>query len=234
MKKFQLTLLTLAFGGIVSFAQSADDILNKHIEAMGGAKWKTIKTVKLTGVMSQGGVDITMSETIKNNEWSRTDISAAGQSGYVLVTQKEGWMYMPFLGQTKPEAMSAEDVSLSKDKLNYSYQLLVDKGGIKSSTMAGKDSVDSKPCFKLKIKTTDGNEISAFFDCKTYFLSKVSTMVKVEGTEQEVAVTYGDYKKQPEGVFIPMTMGTTQGDLHFTAVELNKPYGDEYLKHETN
>ena len=233
MKTLKLSILAIAIVATAqtSYAQTADEVLQKHIEAIGGAKnWDYIKTVKLTGGMSQGGMDISMVQTIVNDKGMRTDITAMGQSGYMIITPTSGWMYMPFAGQTKPEPIPAEQLKMQKDKLNFKSQQLVDKSLIAKTMLEGKDTINSISCHKLKVTNKDGSDQTCYIDCKTFYLIRTEMKVKMGDEEQEVGITYSDFKKQPEGIVFPMTMGTSQGEVKFKTIEVNKTIDETIFK----
>ena len=175
----------------------------------------------------------TMSQTVVNDKGMRTDISVLGQNGYIICTPTEGWMYFPFAGQTEPQALPVEQVKLSQDRLNYSNQLLVNKAFIVKSSLEGTDTINSASCYKLKITCKDGNEETCYIDTKTYFLVKTEAKVSIQGDDQDLAVSYSDFKKQPEGVTIPMSMSSPQGDVSFNSVEFNKVTDDKIFKPDT-
>ena len=216
--------LAISFTGINSYAQTADEIIQKHIEAIGGSKnWEKIKSVKMVGAMSVQGMEMNLTQTIINEKGARTDIAMMGQNGFMIVTPKEGWMYMPFGGgMTKPEPMPMDQVNMQKGQLNYNNSQLVDKSSITKSTLDGRDTIDNVSCYKVKLSTKDGGEEVCYFDSKTYYMLRVEKKVKVKDEEQEVPVSFSNFVKQPEGVVIPMTMGTAQGDITFKSVEFNK------------
>lgn len=226
--------LAISATALTSFAQTADQIIQKHIEAIGGTKnWDKIKTVKLVGAMSAQGMEIPVTQTIVNDKATRTDITAMGQTGYIIMTPTKGWQFMPFTGQTAPQEIPADQLKTNKSQLNYKNMQMVDKSLISKATLEGNDTINSVNCFKLKVTNKEGNEITCYFDAATYYLVRQETKVKVQDDEQEVGISYSNFKKQPEGIVIPMTMGTPQGDITFKSVEFNKPVDDKIFKPDT-
>ncbi len=229
--KLSMVAIAIAVTGCTAYAQTADEVIQKHIDAVGGCNaWDKIKSVKLTGSINQGGMELTMAQTIVNDKGSRTDISAMGQNGYMIITPTEGWMYMPFGGQTKPEPIPMDQLKSQQDKLNFKNSQLVDKGHIAKSSLEGRDTINKTPCFKLKITDKDGSEQTCFIDAKTYYLVRTEMKMNLQGDEQELSITYSDFKKQPEGITVPMTYGTAQGELKFKSIEINKTYSDGLFK----
>lgn len=234
MKAIKLSMMALAISvsGFTAYAQkTADEVIQKHIDAVGGIKnWDKVKSVKLVGSVSANGMDIPMTQTIVNGKGYRMDISVMGQNGYSIVSDKGGWQYMPFMGDTKAKELPAEQIKMSREKLDFKNSQLVDKSVIASSALDGKDTVNSVPCIKVKIKMKSGEDVVCYFDAATYYMVKQEMKLKINDEEQEMATTFSNFKKQPEGIVIPMTIGTPQGDVTFKTVEINKPVDDKMFK----
>ena len=237
-----IKLFPIAIGTVMMFtagittvkAQTADEIIQKHIDAIGGSdNWNKITSMKRVGSMSMQGVDIGFTQTVVNNKGERMDISAMGQNGYVIITQTEGWMFMPFQpGMDKVTPMPAEQVKAAQSQINVKAGLLVDKSEVAKAEYVGKDTVNNIGCLKVKITDKDGNEQTAFFDAATYYLVHSERKMKVQDEEQEVAINFSNFQKQPEGVVIPMTVTAPmgQGDITFKSVEINKSVDDNTFK----
>jgi len=237
MKAIKLTVLaaTMFIAGMTTVkAQNADEIIQKHIDAIGGtSNWDKIKSMKRVGSMSMQGMEIGFTQTVVNDKGMRTDISAMGQNGYVILTPKEGWMYMPFQpGMDKVTPMPAEQIKAAQSQLNVKADQLLDKSAITKAEYVGKDTVNNIGCLKVKITDKDGNEQTAFFDASTYYIVHSERKVKVQDEEQEVAINFSNFQKQPEGIVIPMTVTSPmgQGDINFKSVEINKTIDDSIFK----
>ena len=102
-----------------TYAQSTAEIISKHIEAIGGVKnWSNLKSLRQTGKIKMQGAEITITTSQIDQKAYRTDIAVMGMNGYTFFTTTEGWMFMPFQGQTVPEPMTPEDVKMSQDQLD--------------------------------------------------------------------------------------------------------------------
>ena len=232
--KFSIMALAIACTGVTVQAQTltADQVLQKHIDAVGGIdNWNKIKTVKLVGSMSQQGMEIGMTETRVTGKAMRVDISAMGQNGYMIYTTTEGWMYMPFMGQKEPTALPADQLKGAQEQLNFKNNQLVDKALITKVALDGTDTISNMPCYKLKVTNKDGSEQMCYIDTKTFYLIRAEKKAQVQGEDQEVAVTFSNFVKQPEGIVIPMMMNAAgQGDITFKSVEFNKTIDDKTFR----
>ncbi len=221
--------------GFAAHAQTtAEEVIQKHIDAIGGEKaWDKVKSVKMVGAMSTQGMEIAVTQTIINDKAFRMDISLMGQTGYMIYTDKGAWQFMPFAGDTKPKEMPAEQASAGKDKLNFKNTVMANKAIIAKATIDGTDTINSVPCIKLKITGKDGNESVCYFDTKTYYLVKQDVKAKIQDEEQEMSYSFSNFKKQPEGIIIPMTYSTPQGDIVFKTIEINKKIDEKIFVPET-
>jgi hypothetical protein len=104
---------------VFTFAQTADEIVTKHIEAVGGvAAWKKVNSLYYEGKMTVQGAEVNVTLTVLNGKGVRQNISVMGMTGYQIITPTAGWNFMPFQGQTAPEAITPEVLKESADDLD--------------------------------------------------------------------------------------------------------------------
>jgi hypothetical protein len=232
VKKLLLLAGLAVTTGLTVKAQTADEIIVKHIEAMGGnANWNKINSIKLSGSASMGGMDMAMSQTTVNDKGMRMDMSMMGINGYTIITPTEGWMYMPVQpGMDKVTPLPADQVKASQGKLKVKSGLLLDKSAISKAEYIGKDTINQVGCYKLKVTDKDGTDQTAYFDATTYYLVRLEVKLKMQDEEQEVALNYSNFQKQPEGIVYPMVLGSSQGDFTIKTIEINKPVDASVFK----
>jgi hypothetical protein len=208
----KLKTLALAATAMISMqasqAQTADDVVNKYVEAMGGKeKLMALKSVKMTGSISVQGMDVGIAITILNGVGSRNDISVPGMGeGYQIMTPTKGWSYMPFQGQTSPEEVSDDKVKAGQAQLDLQSSLVNYKEKGHTIELLGKETVES----------------TVFIDAKTYYRIKSVTTSNVNGEDMEVETGYSDFKKV-DGYVFPFSQTTPNGPITYTSVEVNKP-----------
>ncbi len=231
MKKITLFIaaaVALSAQSVVSFAQTGDEIITKHIEAIGGEKaWSKVKSMKMTGATSVQGMDVGMEIMIQDQKAMRTNVSLMGMEGYIIITDKGGWMYMPFQpGMDKVTPYPEEQLKAVKGNLSIRNGFLADKSVVKSSKFSGRDTLDGVPCLKVDISGTDENERTVYFDAKNYYMVRVESTVKKGDEEAEVAVSYSNFQKQDGGIVVPMTQTNPMlgGDIVFKKVEVNPAF----------
>ena len=213
-------------------AQTVDEIVSKHVAAMGGeSNWNKVTSVKLTGSMNAGGVELPVTVTTVDKKGYRMEFSMNGIVNYAIVTPSSGWMYFPTQGQTKPEAMPDELVKDEDDQMDVSMDALVDyKAKGNKVALLGKDDVEGTECYKLKVTHKNGKEETVFLDLNTLYTIRIVEKSKANGQETEEVSNLGNYQILPEGIVYPMSIETSGTPMKVTKVEVNNTVDENIFK----
>ena len=223
---FLLVLLTFA-GTATARAQTADDIIAKHLAAIGGAdNWKKIKSVKKNCIRLSRGIEIPVTITVVQGKGYRYESTIGGMTNYSIITENEGWSFNP-RNQQKPDALPAESVKLSQDRLDIQGPLIDYKEKGYKIVYLGTDDVEGTECYKLKVTMPSGKEETIFIDASNYYLVRTVEKTRANGKEQSQTTTYGDYNRLPEGIIYPMSV---DGGLTIKTIEINKTVDDNIFK----
>lgn len=230
MKRFFLSILAIATFGF-TYAQTADEIVNKHVTAIGGLDaWKKVNSMVTTGTIKMQSAEIGVSQTILNGKGSRQDITAMGMSGYQIVTPVSGWNFMPFQGQKAPEPITADELKEAQDDLDVQGSLIDYKAKGHTVEYLGTDDVEGVDAYKLKLTLKNGKVQTIFIDPKNYYIIRVITKQKANGKEMEVTTNISNYQKLPEGIMVPWSIGLPFGEMIISKVEINKPVDENIFK----
>jgi hypothetical protein len=223
MKKL-FSLSVALFCGIMAFAQpTAEEIVSKHIQAIGGAEnWKKVNTMVMEGSMNVMGNDVDIKVFQENNKGNRVDISVAGMTGFNLITDKKGWNYMPFQGQTTPEPMTEEDVKEAADDLDIQGSLVDYKEKGHTIELLGTEEVEGTECYKLKVNRKNSGEQTLFIDKNSYFVLRSAQKQKAMGQEVDQVSDYSDYK-EVSGVMVPFSLSQGMGTIVMSSIKINEP-----------
>lgn len=221
---------SLSFGmtafaiSLSSFAQTADEVVAKHIDAIGGKdNWKKVNTMKMEATITTQGMDIPITMYQVHNKAQKQEINVMGMTGYSILTNEAGWNFMPFMGQSEPEPMTADDVAVGKENLDIQGELVDYKDKGHNIELLGKEDVDGTDCHKLKLTRKSGRSTVYFIDAKTSYIVRTSSKVTVNGKEVDQVMNLSNYQKTPEGLVVPMTMENSSmpAPINITKVEVN-------------
>lgn len=211
-------------------AQTADEIINKHLEARGGIeKLKSLQTMILEGSMNQGGTEIQMKFYYAQNKGTKVEFSVMGQTGYNIVTPTEGWKFNPFSGNTEAEPLSPEELKDGQAQMDIQGALLDYKAKGHSVEYAGKESIQGEEFTKLKLTRSGGKIVTYYFN-KIFLLARSVSTTTAQGSEQEVISEYSDFRKTPEGFMVAFKRTSGPNEITFDKVEINPKIDDNTFK----
>lgn len=207
-----------------SFAQTADEVVGKYLQAKGGAdKIKTLNSAIMTGEINQGGTKIPVTMYAVQNKAFRVEFTFNGLTGFQIITDTSGWNFNPFAGQSKAERMTADDIKSSQDQLELQDDLLDYAAKGSSVEMLGKDDVEGTECYKLKLTLKSAKEKTLFISTADNMLIKTSEKITANGQEMESSTFLSNYKPVGPGVLMPFSItNNLQGQVDITNIEVNK------------
>lgn len=199
LKAVSFVLLTVISTGTIS-AQSADEVVNKYVTAMGGKEiLGNIKTIYVESSMNMMGNEVPVKTYLSNGKGYKTEMDFNGQTIVQCVTDKGGWAQNPMMGQTTPTALPEDQVKAGQAQLEIGGPLFNYAAKGNKIELIGKDTVASKPQFKLKVTPKVGEIATYYIDANTGYLTKVVSNFSGFGQEGERTITFADYKKTDFG-----------------------------------
>ena len=222
MKTLKAILLSAAISvTMVASAQTADEVINKHIAAMGGAdKLSSLKTVRMEGNLNTQGVEVALTLTKKHLVGMRVDMEIMGTSNYQIVNATKGWAFMPVMQQTEPQEMKPDQLKSAQGQLDLQGSLFNYKQKGYTAEYVGPEKVDGKDAHKLKV-VKEGRDVMYFVDATSGFILKTASKATIQGQEMDIQTTYADYKQTPDGFWFPFSSTTLQGPMSFSKIEVN-------------
>lgn len=214
------TLLT----GVFTFAQTADEIIAKHIDAIGGKdKISQIKSIYMESTAQIMGNDAPVVTTILNGKGFKSETEFNGSKIIQALNDKSGWVINPMAGGTSATALPDEQYKVAKEQIYVGGEL------INYSTNGGKAELLGKEgdLYKIKITAKDNSTTTYYIDPATYYLKKQVKQGDMMGQPVEITVSFSDYQKTDFGYVIPHKIDTDMGgNFSFSAtvnkVEINK------------
>jgi len=219
------------------WAQTAEEIIAKNIQARGGSdKLKSVQSIKSTTTMAMGpGMEAPGLLIQKRGNLARLEFTIQGLTAVQAYDGKNAWQIMPFMGKKDPELMSADEAKEVEEMADLDGPLVDYKSKGHQVELLGKEKVEGTDAYKLKVSLKNGDVQTVYIDADSFLQIKEETKRTVRGSEQVVESAIGDYK-EVDGIVFPFAIesgikGSPQKEkLTITKVELNVPVDDAIFK----
>lgn len=209
-------------------AQTLDEVLEGHFEAMAMDKVLKINSVNSTGkVIMMGGqmeMGYSMIQTRPNKSYTEMDFQ--GNKFVQVFTGDGGWAINPMAG---PDAqpLTEEQVDQMKQQSYIEGILYNHKEKGYAVELVGEDEVEGSPTYKLKVIPQEGNGEDFFMhlDQDSYIIIKMDVIQEMQGQEVEAEIFLSNYK-EVDGVPFPHSMeirsnGQAMMEMIFENIKLN-------------
>ena len=212
----RLFLACLAAAGTsgAAYAQDAQSLIAKNLEARGGAA--AVEAIK--SIAFEGRTRFPGDFEVEFREWRATDgPNPLGKvvfslQGLDIVQAYDGsgaWKVNPLQGRKDAERMSGDEARQMADAAWIGGPLLQSARDGSKVTYAGREDFDGTSAYKLKVVQKDGDEFVYWLDPDTYLEIKIDETRRIRGAQVTSETELGDYEKVA-GVYFPMSIENWQ------------------------
>jgi outer membrane lipoprotein-sorting protein len=222
--RLAVLLLFSASAATVS-AQTADEVIEKSVTALGGraahAKVKsrvTAGTIVLTtpGGDIEGAIELTNAAPNKSRMLLKADLSALGAGPLVIDQRFDGSAgYVLDSLQGNREITGNQLDNLKNGSFPHPFLTFKDIGT--KAELKGKEKVGDREAFLLIFDPTTGSEQRQYIDAETYLPIRMVMTVNVPqlGQDVEQITEFLDYK-EVDGIKIPFRLKSSSAIQNFT------------------
>ncbi len=207
MRHAVIVLAAVSCLSVFTYSQSADELINKNIEAKGGIdKIKAIKSVRITGKLRGGGgfTAATVQENARPN-LVRETFALQGMTAVSAYDGATGWQIQPFGGHKDPELMGEDDLKDLLLDADFDGPLVDYKEKGNTVEFLGHDVVDGDDALRLKVTLKDGDIIYYYLDPDTFLEIRKEVQEFIRGSVRESVTEMGSYKPVA-GVMYPYSI----------------------------
>ncbi len=213
-------------------AQTADSIIAKYIEAIGGsARILAVQSLRRTGrYTGGGGFEAVVVQENKRPNSVREEFSIQGMTGINAYDGHEGWKIEPWQGKRDPEALGEEEMHGILDDADFDGPLVNYQAKGNRVEYQGIEQVEGSDAYKLKVTRPNGDVSFFYLDTEYYVPIRIDTQRMIRGAPQEFETSLGDYKRVA-GVYVPFSSesgskGSSSADrskITYDKIEANVP-----------
>jgi outer membrane lipoprotein-sorting protein len=235
------TSLLLCVFASSSPAQTVDQIVAKVFAARGGLiKIRALKAQRVSGTISFGAdASGPFFVELKRPLRMHMQITMQNLTMVRVYDGKSGWANNPFAGKMNPDPMTEEDLKNISEEVDFDGPLVDYKKKGNQVELVGKDKVEDKDAWRLRLTTKNGDVRSYLFDAGSFLLLKWEGRRKAEGKDIPVESYFRDYR-DVEGLKFAFEIdsGSSVTDLSqkiiIAKIELNPQLADsEFTKPAT-
>lgn len=220
----------LLFGVFTVQAQTADEIIAKSFEILGGVdKWKELKTTKSEAKMAMMGFEFAGTMYNAQPNKMRVEVDVMGQKIVQCYDGSTAWWINPL--QIGPDAqVMPEEMAESVKNQEFQSPLLDYSSKGHNVVLEGKETVEGTSCFKLKLTKKDGTEEFHFFDAENYVPVMVRTPIKSGPAAGQFSETFMSDYQDVNGLMFPFFLETKVAGESAQKITLSKVVLNEEMK----
>jgi outer membrane lipoprotein-sorting protein len=198
MKPRIAAITLLLFLPLAASAQTAEEVVKKALDARGGAvKIKAVRSERVAGRITFGpGQEGTFIVELKRPNKMRAEINVEGQKIIRVYDGKSaGWLINPFDENKGVQPMPVEDLKNITDESDFDGPLVDYQAKGNQIELIGKETLDDKPVFRLKLTNKNGDVRFYLFDAATFSLRKWEGTHKTGDTEMPWESFFSEYRE---------------------------------------
>lgn len=233
MKKLLLMVSFLAFAG-TAFSQTADEIIEKYVKAIGGReKYKSLTSMRSSGTAKGGGMDIKIVSMETNTNCHRSETSIMGMTSIEAYDGKTklGWYIQPFGGDKTAHKMNDEQTKNFEENPHMEPLLMNYKALGATADYLGKEDFEGVDVQLIMITMPSKTITYYYIDAETFLILKEKTKQKFQDKEVESETYYSDYRLENGIMMAHTTEGYNDGKVAWQfildKVEFNVPIDEK-------
>jgi outer membrane lipoprotein-sorting protein len=217
-------------------AQTVDEIVAKNLKAKGGMeKWNAVKAVKMTGKITMQGMQMPMTVYAMRPNSNRQEITIQDRKMIQAFDGTTAWGINPMIGDT-PQQAPPNVSDLARSRADFDGALINYKEKGTKIDLIGKEKLDGRDVYHLKI-TMKGDFVQEYFiDAETGLEVKTSSQVDLMGMgqKQTLEIQMSNYQ-QVDGISLPHTVkqfldGKPMIEMMVEKVEFNPALDDALFR----
>lgn len=223
--KLLALLIVAVFSKSVS-AQTVDDIVAKHVKAMGGEKLGKLQSMKISAEMDIMNMKVPITTIIVQNKGFRSESTVQGMTVVQAVSGNTGWTINPMAGNTKPTALPEDAVKSLANETDLTGLYNYKEKGYKV-TLDGEEDLGGAKVYKVTMTLPNGVRRINYISKDTFYILKIVAQTSMNGQDIMSENVQSDFRAV-DGIYYPFAsevttsaMPGTKMGLKITALEVN-------------
>lgn len=196
MRQTYIALGALLLGvSLNATAVTADEMVQKNVEARGGAqRLKALQGVRTTVKAKFGSLDADFVRRQKRPGKIREEFILQGLVGIQAHDGVQGWAVTPWQGRKDPDKLSADDSKGLVEESDIEGALVDYQAKGHTVEYLGTEDVDGTEAHKLKLTRANKDFQYLFLDPDFFLLIRAESHQWLRGAEQVSETDFGEYQ----------------------------------------
>lgn len=230
MRHAVILLAAVSCLSVFACAQTAEELVNKNIQAKGGMeKIKAINSKRITAKLNAGGgFTAAMGFEQQRPDLIRETFSLQGMTAVTAYDGAAGWQIQPFEGHKDPQLMGEDDLRDLLLDADFDGPMVDYKEKGNTVEFLGHDVVDGDDALRLKVTQKNGDILYYYLDPDTFLEIRRDVQENIRGSIRETVMEMGSYKPVA-GVMFPFSLSQgnkanpAQQTITIEKIEVNVP-----------
>jgi outer membrane lipoprotein-sorting protein len=194
MKSFILILFPIIISISIT-AQTLDEIVSKHLDAIGHDNLLKKHTITAKGKIIQGVNEIPITTYNKRPDKFRMDSNILGHTFTQAYDGKTGWVLNPMMGIDEPKVLHPGEIENLKFQSYFDGLLYNDKEKNYTLEYIGKEDVSDLNTYVILLIKASGDSMHIYIDTENYQILKTRSKAGVGGEFKYIENIYSDYRE---------------------------------------
>ena len=218
-------------------AQTLDEVLARHYEAMGGLeKTKAVQAVKMTGTALVPSNNVELEMAVYQARPNRYLVAQQFQGTRLAQSYdgKAAWVVNPLDGASdQPVKVPPAEAEAIAEMSDFDGPLYDAAAKGHTLVLAGQEDVEGRKAHRIEVTLQSGSTQTLYLDAEHYVTLRRVAKTEQNGTEAEVVQRFDDYRLV-DGILVPhlletMMNGEVISRVTIESVELNPTLDETFF-----
>ena len=204
-------------------AQSLDEIVARHVKALGGKDaMSKVTSMTVEQTIEVMGTEAPSVTTILFGKGARTEMEVMGNKIIQVITDSGGWTINPMMGGTEPQPMPEDQYKMNRDQIFPGDALVNYQQKGNKLELVGREQVGSVNAYKLKLTDPSNREMFLYLDPDSWQIIQTVTKGDMMGQPVDITITMSDFRKTDAGLTMPFSTFMDFGGQFSMAQKITK------------
>jgi hypothetical protein len=230
---FAMTLFATALAAPATPSPTVDEIVARYVAGLGGQETiRSIRTLREKGRITAGPQrEAVVTRERKRPSSTRFEFTVQGVTSVFVSNGHRGWKMSPLEGDLEPQPLPDQVVAEAAEQADIEGPLVDWKAKGHQVELAGREAVDSRDAYKVKLTLNSGAVRYEYLDVDSFIRVRSDSTRQLRGHAVQIESTFGDHRMTGGVLFPHLIEVAASGRPQHTrivvdSIEINPPLSD--------